>query len=166
MYQATTERNLEVNSLLSALNACSVGGVITWEELDQALGREVRPSNRDLLHRALAKLSDDSGIIFESVKGVDYKRLSPNSAHLLGHRARSRTRRVAKLATKRIINATTRGNLSQEANLKANAELSVLGLINHLAKDKFVDKQAETSDRPKNMATLGKEFLQHIGVKL
>lgn len=159
--QSTPERNAEVGSLLDLLATCSIGATITWEALDAVLGRAVRPQNVDLLHRALAKLNDDRGILFANVRGIGYKRLDAASATSVGQLARRRIRKVAGTTVKRLSNFTTTANLTPDQGRRMNAELSSLGLIQHLSQDKSVAVQQ--ADRVKPVAIVTRDFLEHIG---
>lgn len=129
----------EARTIASRLAAVPVGGFISHDEISQALGRPYKP-HRHLLYTALRIVLRESGAAFACERGLGYRRLAPHEAPaLIGSTARARIRGHARRGRKTIVAAIRDGNaLPRDVRLRANAEVSTLGMIEHLARDRPV----------------------------
>jgi hypothetical protein len=161
-----TEISPDTRALANRLLAVPLGGAISYADLSAAIGRDVRTENtRYLIYGAMRVTQREAGAIFANDRGKGYVRLSPDDAHKVGNTARSRVRRIARHATKQISAALARANaVAPESQRKANAELSALGLLEHVAKDRHV-VPAETDEAPTPVAITARRFLERIGAK-
>lgn len=164
MFQATSENEADIDRLIDCLKAVSIGGVVTHEELSEAIGRDIKP-RRYLLFRAADRLTAESGIIFESVRGVGYKRLPIDEVHTVGYRTRRTIRRKAGRACGRMSAAVTKANdAPPDAVLKVNREVSTLGLIRSLARGQVAAKAAAdaTASAPAPVAMVAARLVKAL----
>ena len=90
--QPTAANERTVRALVDLLKSTSVGQRITYHQLKQAVGFDIR-TNRFLLFRAMRIAADESGAIFSNVRQVGYERLPAKKAATLGQQRRRRVRR-------------------------------------------------------------------------
>lgn len=144
-----TQISPDVSALVELFTETKPGDVISYEAMTRQIGRDIQ-IHRWLALRALDVAARDHGAVFANERGKGYARLHPEDAHSIGATARGRVKRIARKAGKVIRYALQRQNdISPEANRKANAEISVLGLMEHISANKFAaptethDKRAE-----------------------
>jgi len=155
-----TQISPDVAALVEVLTACLPGGKVTYDQLDAAIGRSVR-QHYWLVVRARDVAARDYGAVFGSERGVGLVRLTADEAHTVGSTARARIKRGARKAGKVIRYALSRqNNVSPEATRKANAELSVLSLLEHLARDKSAKPTEAHDTRPEPVAIVGRRLLE------
>lgn len=161
-----TEISPDTRAMATRLLAVPVGGSVSYADLSAAIGRDVRAENtRYLIYAGMKLAQREAGAIFANDRGKGYVRLAADDAHKVGHTARSRVRRIARHASKQIHAALTRANdVAPESQRKANAELSALGLLEHVAKDRNV-VPSETDTGPTPVAITARQFLERIGAK-
>lgn len=133
-----TQISPDVAALVATLIASKSGDIISYDDLTKSVGRDVKV-HRWLALRALDVAARDHGAVFANERGKGYVRLDPSQAHSLGHTARARVRRTTRKAAKTIRYALQRQNdIDPETARKTNAELSVLGLLEHISGNKYV----------------------------
>ena len=152
----------ETRALADLLSAASVGDTVTFDAMSAAINRPIA-SRRYLIFRALACVSEESGAVFGSVRGVGYQRIAANDAHMIGAHARRKIRRTAKRTADTITSAVHHANnLSDDDLRKAYSEVNALGLIRHLAADRVVRATpSETKPEPVGI-TMGR-FARALG---
>lgn len=155
----STEISPDVAALVERLIDSKPGDLVPYTDLAATIGRDVRGEHRWLVLRAIDIAARDHGAIFGNERGKGYVRIAPADAHTLGATARTGIRRKARKAGKFIRYATSRQNdLPAESVRKQNAELSVLGLIEHVSSDKRA-KPAEAHDtRPEPVAIVARRL--------
>jgi len=164
MFISVTQNAAEVRALANALMDVPVGETIGYDVLNAAIGRDIR-SRRYLVLRALQMVNTESGALFSAVRGIGYRRLPVSEAADVGQSARNRIRRTSRRARKHIGNAIDKANdLSADLMRKVNAELSALGLIEHISRDKAV-AEMQDENRVMPVAIAADKFMKHIGVK-
>jgi hypothetical protein len=93
------------------------------------------------LERALDRVEDETGAIFESVFSVGYRRQPIDDVPHTGVRLRRRLRRGCGRGIKKLSNAIAKTNdVPQHVALAVNKELAVLGVLKSLAKDSVSEK--------------------------
>lgn len=75
MINITNSRAIERAALAARLRLVEAGEVVTYSDLDQACGCDVRAS-RHILASARAELRDEDSIVFESLAGIGLRRLT------------------------------------------------------------------------------------------
>lgn len=126
--------------------ATSPGATVTFAQLTAALGRDVKKA-RHLIASAQRTAQREAGASFVNVITVGYKRLAPGEvASRIGPAARKRIRGEARRASGAIVAAVSVGNdLTPEEGRRANAEMAVLGMIEHIAGDRHVAQMQRTA---------------------
>lgn len=143
----------DIRALVTALTGIPLGGTITYDELSTAIGRDVT-RHRYLVLRAMSVANAESGALFAPVRKVGYRRLPMDEAPSVGQTARRRIRRASRQARKRMLNAAAKANdLPADIARKVNAELSALGLIEHLTRDKTAELMKAPEPMPLAIAT-------------
>lgn len=157
----STEISPDVAALVERLIDSKPGDLVSYDDLAATIGRDVRGEHRWLVLRAREIANRDHGAIFGNERGKGYVRLAPEEAHSLGSTARSAIRRKARKASKMIRAAVSRQNsLPPEAARKSNAELSVLGLVEHLSRDRCASPAPIHERRPEPVAIVAQRLLE------
>ena len=134
--QPTAANERTVRALVDLLKSTSVGQRITYHQLKQAVGFDIR-TNRFLLFRAMRIAADESGAIFSNVRQVGYERLPAKEAATLGQQRRRRVRRGLKLTTNFMVASTSKANdLSRDEQLANWREITHCGLLIHQSYDR------------------------------
>lgn len=135
----------EVRALYDLLVAVPYGGTVTLEAMSEAVGRNIS-SCRYIIYDAMRILEKESGAIFTCLRNVGYERLPPEDAHRLGYAVRSRIRRSSRRAYQTIAAAIqTSNSISDESVRRAMAEISTLGLIEHLSREASVKSEQKNN---------------------
>lgn len=159
-----TEVTAEVRHLADALAQVPVGGVMTLDAMSQTVGRNI-VTNRHLAYSAMKLVRGEIGAVFVTVRGEGYRRLDAIQVpEVIGTCARSRIRSTSRRA-KRTIEAgiAFSNSLPPDVQRRAAAEISALGLLEHIAKDKAVLPDATTPLKPEPVAITAQRFLSRIG---
>jgi hypothetical protein len=130
MRTASPEAEIDIATLTSALCALSIGSVMTYQEIDDALGRKL--SQRHHLNAAIKRAEKQTGSIFSIVRAVGVKRLQSSDIAGFGLSVMGRIRRAASRGVSRL--DTVRVNdLSQGERNKVIAHKSQLAAISLVA---------------------------------
>lgn len=160
-FEPTAKNAADIAALIKAMEATPVGETITYGQLSDAIGRPIQRC-RYLVLSAIKRMNRDNGALFANVHRVGYKRLSPQDSYLIGSTRRQHIRRTATQTAKRVTNAMRFSNdMPPEAALKANRELSVLGLIAHISTDRAATT-AEKAESPMPVAKIMSEMLKQM----
>jgi hypothetical protein len=164
MFISVTQHSADVRAIAELLADTTVGETATYAAMSAAIGREIRDC-RYIALRALKVVNDETGALFSAVRGVGYRRLPMAEAADVGQSARQRIRATSRRARKHITNAIAKANdLPSDLMRKVNAELSALGLIEHISRDKAVSDMGDEA-RPLPVAVAADSFMKHIGAK-
>jgi hypothetical protein len=157
------ELHQDTRILADVLLACPFGETIKFDELSKAIGRDIQVC-RHLLYRAIYIVERDNGAVFASIRRVGYKRVVPDDLHKIGQTARARIRSQARRGFRTISNGIAKANdISPPALREALREQSILGLVEHTAKDRNRPDVAEGATRPLPVAEVAREFLKKMG---
>ena len=153
----------ETAILRDALLAAPIGDVVTFDELAEAIGRNVRTAARGKLESARRVCERDHNAVFETVRGVGLRRIPATEAAGLGAGARKSITRTAKRGLRRMEACTAGANsLPPSVQVAVAREASALGLMAHLAQDDAVKAMTDTDKAPPP-AHAAEAFLSHIG---
>lgn len=145
---ATKKPNFVASSdakvLADLLRNAEVGQVVTYEEMSEAIGREVT-QDRSAIYTARAIVQREDRMIFDCVMKVGVKRLADADIVNLGDRARARVRKIASSVTK-AITCVNYDSMSRESQVKHNTALSMFGVFSELSANKsFIKLQSHVS---------------------
>lgn len=122
---------IEVQRAASVLERLQCGEVATYDELNEACGRDVRGRAHYALHKARERLQREKRMVFEAVAKVGIKRL--DDAGIVGHvdRKISGIRRAGKRCVARL-GSVDYEHASRETQTAVNTRISVLGALTEL----------------------------------
>lgn len=153
----------DTRALAERLTLVPHGATISYADLSKVIGRDILKF-RYLAYSAFGVVRREHGAIFGVVRGKGYQRLNVDQAPAIGGTARRHIRRTARRASKNINAALAKANdVPNDVRLKANTELSVLGLIEHMGKDTNVKPSDDMQQAPQPVALAAKAFLERIG---
>lgn len=125
--------------LYSLLSKAEIGETVTYAAMTGQLGRSVTGAD-SYLQSALRMIERDEEMVFASVRGVGYKRLSDRDiANTVGDNALTRIRKMSRKAAKTLTIAKDE-NLSNDERIKRNTGLSFMGALHHMTKPKQIEK--------------------------
>lgn len=139
------------------------GETVTFTAISAAIGRDITRC-RHVLHTAIRVSEREAGACFASVRGVGYRRLAADEIVKVGQTARARIRGYARRG-RRTIQAGLAGanDVTPETQRRTASELSSLGLLEHIARDRSLPEIPETDTRPLTPADTAKAFMAKIG---
>lgn len=149
--------------LSEVLVAVPQGETVTLKALSRAIGRDVTRC-RSLLYSAMKRVERESGVVFACVRTVGYRRLTSTELVKIGQTARSKIRRTARKGAKTIKYGAEKANdISDQDRLRLLSEQSALGLLEHMARDKFLPEVPKDEMKPLPIAVTARAFLESIG---
>jgi hypothetical protein len=162
----TTELSADTRTVADLLALVPVGEVITLGAISEAIGRDVTTC-RHVLNAARRVALREAGAAFLTERGIGLRRMSAERVtETVGSAARSHIRRTAGRARKVMVAATQGINdLPPAAQRKLAAEISVLGLMEHLARDKTMQPAPDSPTKPTPVAITAQALLSHLTKK-
>lgn len=160
------ELSPEARSIADLLNSTEVAGLVTFQAMSTAIGRNIL-TRRYIVYTAMKLAERETGAVFMAVRGQGYKRLAASEVvEIVGSSARAHIRRTARRSAKTLNEGTRRcNNLAPEMQRKVAAEMSVLGLIEHISRDKVVVPKEDAPTKPQPVAVTAREFLKALGAE-
>lgn len=153
----------DTRALAERLAAVPYGGLVTLAELSGVIGRDIRLC-RYLVYSAFRLARKETGAVFGAVRGEGYQRLTIEQLPAVGSTARKRIRGTARRASKSINAGLARANdVPNEVLLKANAELSMLGLVEHATRDAHIKPDATMAASPQPVAVAARALIERLG---
>jgi hypothetical protein len=160
---APSTANADVRTLADLFSSTSTDDVTTYADLSGAIGRSIKAC-RWLIYKALKLANAETGALFGTVHGVGFKRLSSQDAHYVGHGIRRKIRRSSRRGQTMIGRTVEMANdMPPSAKRKAYAEISVLGLIEHIARDRAVNHVSEQAEKPMPVAQVMRAMMEQLG---
>jgi hypothetical protein len=160
-----TELSADTRAIANLLGACPVGSTMTHGAMSAAIGRDIL-RHRHILQAARRVAQRENGAVFVSERRVGLRRLSAERAtETVGTTARKHIRRTAGRARKTLLAATNGANdLPADAQRRLAAEVSTLGLMEHLARDVMTQPKPDAPTKPQPVAMTAREMLTRMGV--
>lgn len=127
----STAKRIEIRDrLVGAMLAVSIDGMITHEAIATIIGKDTT-SPDSLKNAAFRIVAEDSGVVFENVRNVGYKRIHANDAHRIGHHARHYIRNKSRKSARKInsVLAANSNSMGNPEKIRAYAEVALLGVI-------------------------------------
>jgi hypothetical protein len=154
----------DTRALADLFAAASVGDIVTYDQMSQAIGRPIAGC-RYLALRGMAIANRETGAIYGNIIRAGYRRLPAQDAHMLGAHARGRFRRTAKRTSAAIVAAVSNANdMPDDARRRAYAEVNAMALVRHIAADKQVAAAApEAEAKAEPIAIVMRRFALAIG---
>jgi alkylated DNA nucleotide flippase Atl1 len=160
----TTEISAEARAIADLLAECPPGAVVTFGAMSAVIGRDIL-ARRHVIATARRVAEREAGAVFTVERRTGYKRLdAARIADVVGTAARAHIRRTARRSVKSLSEGTRRLNdLPPDVQRKVAAEMSALGLIEHIARDKAVKPTADAPTKPQPVAVTARAFLDALG---
>lgn len=141
MKRIIEKMSIDTTTLIKYLNEKNENGLITYDELNEVIGRNVQGEARGCLMTARHRLLVDEGIVFGVVRGEGIKRLNQEEVVDASDSHIVRSRRLAK----RGFDKLTRGitdftQLPPEKRIKHNVAATLFAAIRHMTKEKSMQK--------------------------
>lgn len=156
------EVSADTQSLSGRLRELSVGGLVTYDELSELIGRNIR-THRHLLYSAIRMVEREDGAVFDTERGVGVRRLEAADAPKVGQKTRRSVRRAADRAAERICRATKRANdLPDDVARACASEVSSLRLLAHLSADRAQPKGDDRPDRPEPVGVTAQRMFERL----
>lgn len=157
------ELSADAAAIVDRLQEVPHGGTITHGEISAVIGRDIR-NCRHILYAALRVVQREHGVIFAGLRGVGYERMTTERVvEVVGPDTRRAIRRKARRGVKALVAATKGPNsLTPEQQRKASTEIGVLGLIEHLSRDRHAKPAPEASLKPEPVAVVARRLLDEL----
>ncbi len=158
----------DIVTLADRLREVPIDQIVTYEELDQVLGRDCR-ARRYLLMAARDRVESETGALFQAVFNRGLKRLPTEAFATIGQQARKGIRNKSRTATRRMANGLQHTNNAPAEVIRAvNRESSVLALIQFAARDKTVSQMLkdEPLTAPTPLGKAAQDLMAALGVKM
>lgn len=135
-FTSSIKNSIDVENIRAALGEVPVGELLTYDAITEIIGAPAK-EKRFLILAAIQKINKDTGALFVPVTRVGYRRLPASESYIIGVNTRSKIRRSARRTGQRIINAIRGVNdMPRENLLRANREIAMLGLIEHVSSER------------------------------
>ncbi len=158
-----TEISADTRSIADLLIACPVGEMVTLAAMSEALGRDITAC-RHIAASARRIAQRECGAVFTTERGRGLRRLSPERViETIGPAARTHIRRTARRARRTLLAGTAGTNsLPAEAQRRLAMEASVLGLMEHIARDSTATAKPTSPTKPMAVAVTARMLLSTI----
>ena len=159
-----TEVSADALAIAAHLAVVPIGEIVTHGTLSGIIGRDIR-DHRHLFYTAARIVQRDHGAVFATERNAGYRRLAPeNVAAVVGPSSRKHIRRTARLGARAIAAGTAGMNDAPPAvQRQIAAELSALGLVEHMARDAVAKPADDGPTKAEPVAVAAKRFLTVIG---
>lgn len=128
--------------LVQRMRNAEVGDVVTFADIEAVTGRPYLES-RHAVYAARRVLLRDENIVFDSVRGIGFKRLDDTEIVQTSARHLRKVRRAARNGAA-VLNAVSDfSKLSRENQMRHSASLSVLAVVHAFSKETTVKKIEE-----------------------
>lgn len=127
-----SELSPDAKLLMERLEQCRVDDVVTYDELNKIVDRDLQ-KNGAPLRRARLKLQNEKQMVFDAVRNVGVKRLS--DADIVATTAEGfprKLRKVARRGIRRIASVQNFTNLNLNDQNRHNSTMSVLSVVDHI----------------------------------
>ncbi|MBP8296366.1 MAG: hypothetical protein KAX84_09690 [Burkholderiales bacterium] len=158
-----TELSADTRAVADLLSACPVGETVSHGAMTEAIGRDIL-RHRYILQAARRVAQRETGAVFVSERGTGLRRLSAQRAtETVGTAARHHIRRTARRARSTLLAATSGANdLPADAQRRLAAEVSTLGLMEHLARDAMTTPKEDAPMKPQPVALTARDMLARL----
>lgn len=141
MPKAIPEISVDAKLLHQALRAVAIGGVISWAQLRDVIGREVRAGQKGYgaLQTARHRALRDDNMVFAAVHGEGLKRLTDEEIVETGADTVKRVRRIARKGAEKLLAVADFDALPNAAKIRHNAYTSMCGALTAIATERKVE---------------------------
>jgi len=133
------ELSIDSKLIYEKLVSLNPGESITYQSLNELIGRDVQNGARGNLVTAKKQLLNE-GVVIETIRNVGVKRLKDAEIAFSGEYAIKKARRAIQKGSKKLICVKDFDSMPQDAQLKHNFSLSVLGALEMITKPQSIKK--------------------------
>jgi hypothetical protein len=155
--------SIEARLLADYLVTVPIGGTASYDDLSKVIERDIRQCRYFL--KPAFELAQNEGALFRGARLVGYRRVQLNSgisdALSVGIQKAKRAMKRGEKSAKRVMPYAN--DLSAEEQRKIGARLSVIGMVQHLTREKTMSAITVEDSKPLSVAATGKAFLKNIG---
>ena len=124
------EAAAETRLLEARLSLVAAGGdQVAYVDLNAAGHCNVQKEGRGYLTTARRMVRRDKGAVFRCIRGVGLERVRPEDAHTIGESARTTIHNKARETVKNLVAATDGAEMDNDARLKTNTQLALMGAM-------------------------------------
>lgn len=116
--------------------------IIPYSELSGLIGRDIQKEARGNLYTAIRMMQNEYGVVYGTVNGVGIKRLTDEEVAYTGDVVVQHVRKATNRGIKKLVCVKDFDALPNDAKVKHNASLSILGVFKEMTKQKKI-KQIE-----------------------
>lgn len=131
--------SVDAQVLAEALQRVKPGEAISYQELSDAIGRDIRNGAHYVLSSARKYLEREERIVFDVVQAQGLVRLNDEQIALTSMRSIRHVHRTVRRGRQRLL-AADYNSLSKQAQTVHNTNLSVMGVMEHVTKPSQVKK--------------------------
>lgn len=148
--------SIETKQLLERLIKAEVGELITYQEMTNIVGRDIRKEGCGIMYSARRKAENDCQIVFITVVNKGIKRASDEEIANSGTSAIAKIRRTSHKGKKRLHCVENFGSLTNESKIHHNAAASFLGAIDLMTRPKKIIALEEVVKKESNSINVTK----------
>lgn len=158
-----TDLSPDARAIADLLINCPIGELVTLAAASEAIGRDITAC-RHVLATARRVAMREAGAVFTTEPRAGLRRMSPERAtEVIGPNARRHIRKTASKARRALVAATEgANNLTDEALRRRAAEISSLGLMEHIARDAAVKPAPDAPTKPQPVAITARALFNVI----
>jgi hypothetical protein len=134
------DASVDTQIIFDRLVKVAVGETVPYSELSALVGRDVQHAARGNMESARNMAMREHRMVFDAVWGEGLKRLDDQGIVGTGKRALDRIRRKARRSAKTLSCVADFAALPNEAKIKHNATVSILGVLAHMTRPKSVTR--------------------------
>lgn len=138
--KAIPELSVDTQTVERLLLAVTVGEVIEYSVLTNAIGRDVQADARHIADSARQRVLRSHRAVFEPVVGIGLKRLDDRGIISLGPSCVTRIRNMAKRGAQKLTAVNDFDALPNNLKLEHNVRLAQLGAVRHISSSKSTEK--------------------------
>jgi len=137
--------HIDTQLLIEKLRELNYGDSITYRQLSELIGRNVQTEAAHILTSAIHYLAREEAVFFNKVRSTGVQRVTESDrSREIPLRGRKRIRNEARRMA-RELNYVPPDKLSREEQKERNANIALSSTLNHLAKEKEVQKVHEAA---------------------
>lgn len=164
MAKTIPQISIESQTLIKLLITISEGQTVTYDQMSEAINRDVRKHGRSSMTTARRRLAHDEGIYFEPEAGVGLRRCTDREKATCGAAAVKHIGATARRAVRKLTAVQEFDKLPRELQVEHNASVSMLGALGAASGmrklesvRKAVNKSADVLPLAKTLAVLAGE---------
>ncbi len=138
--KSIAERSIDTDTLVRRLREVDVGGFVSYENLNELIGRDVQNGARHILRSAVMILLREDRRVFAPVRDEGLKRLNDREIVGTGLETTARIRRLARRGARKVTAVENYDALPKADQVAHNTHLSIFGAIGQFTRPRMVQR--------------------------